>query len=397
MASFVAHPSEEKVLADVLTGLRGQVLPSSSTPTSTGVAANSQRRTCKIKLEDSGLAGTLPPSLGDLECLEELRLSANGLQGTIPTSISRLQALRILDLSCNQMTGPASQVFALVNLEELVLTENQFEGNLLCEEVKALNKLTRLDIVGNAFDGEISPSFHSLCKLEYLHIARNRFTSRSNGFQILDFPTSMSSLIEIDMSSNKLQGIIPKSISSLRHLQILDLSENQFHGDIPESMKSLTQLMTLNLSTNNFHGELFPQVGQLPDLVDLSLSQNALSGVIPESIGELRNLRSLDLSKNHFSGRIPYSFTNLSNLVALQLSDNELSGPLPPGFGRMSSLEELDLHRCALVLDSSHLHYPLLAIVWRDPSTRLWRSHRLKRSTYLETAFKVPSRHPSAI
>lgn len=195
---------EEQALIDLRLSLQGDRWVTSSSPSTwLGITFDANGRVSAVELQNLNLEGSIPSSLSTLSLLKELRLSGNRICGEIPVTLTCLHAIRILDLSCNLMSGPLLPLFSLSNLEELILTGNSFEGNLLCDEVKAFSKLTRLDIVGNAFSGEISPSLHSLCKLENLHIAKNQFTSGSEGFQVLDFPPGMSSLTEIDMSGNK--------------------------------------------------------------------------------------------------------------------------------------------------------------------------------------------------
>ena len=71
-----------------------------------GVTLNaSSTRVAELELDDEGLDGTIPPSLGELSALVTLDLSDNSLTGEIPAELGRLSNLETLRLSGNSFTG----------------------------------------------------------------------------------------------------------------------------------------------------------------------------------------------------------------------------------------------------------------------------------------------------
>jgi hypothetical protein len=77
------------------------------------------------------LSGSIPPDLGDLLELNELRLSFNQLSGQIPPELGRLTKLWTLGLSRNQLTGPIpAEIGNLVALEGLFLNHNELSGTV---------------------------------------------------------------------------------------------------------------------------------------------------------------------------------------------------------------------------------------------------------------------------
>lgn len=59
-----------------------------------------------ISLQNNGLSGQIPPELGNLAVLEELRLSNNQLSGSIPPELGGLGNLDLLYLNHNiRLTG----------------------------------------------------------------------------------------------------------------------------------------------------------------------------------------------------------------------------------------------------------------------------------------------------
>ncbi|RVW24124.1 Receptor like protein 42 [Vitis vinifera] len=98
-----------------------------------------------------------------------------------------------------------------------------------------------------------------------------------------------------------------------------------------EFVKILNTFTTIDLSSNKFQGEIPKSIGNLNSLRGLNLSHNNLAGHIPSSFGNLKLLESLDLSSNKLIGRIPQELTSLTFLEVLNLSQNHLTGFIPQG------------------------------------------------------------------
>ena len=100
-------------------------------------------------------------------------------------------------------------------------------------------------------------------------------------------------------------------------------------GQILEYTKTLSLIVSMDLSNNKLSGEFPKKLTNLRGLVTLNLSSNCINGSIPENISGMRQLASLDLSSNKLSGVIPRSMSSLSYLGYLNLSNNNLSGVIP--------------------------------------------------------------------
>ena len=92
-----------------------------------GVEVDSNGRVTALDLNDNGLSGAIPTSLGDLTELSTLVLSANRLTGSIPPQLGNLPNLRVLILWGNQLTG--SIPYSLAEMDKLEAIS--LEGNLL--------------------------------------------------------------------------------------------------------------------------------------------------------------------------------------------------------------------------------------------------------------------------
>uniref|UniRef100_A0A7N2LTD9 Uncharacterized protein n=1 Tax=Quercus lobata TaxID=97700 RepID=A0A7N2LTD9_QUELO len=110
----------------------------------------------------------------------------------------------------------------------------------------------------------------------------------------------------------------------------IDLSCNKLIGVIPKEIVMLNGLISLNLSRNLLTGKITSDIGLLHSLEVLDLSDNKLSVEIPSTISLIDRLNSLNLRNNNLSGRIPTG-TQLStfNAFAYEGNPNLCGFPLP--------------------------------------------------------------------
>ena len=122
----------------------------------------------------------------------------------------------------------------------------------------------------------------------------------------------------------------------------LYLGHNELSGDIPPGLSSLTSLVVLDLSANRLTGEIPADLADLEHLQELYLGFNDLLGEIPSQLGRLWNLRVLDLQMNILEGDIPGELGDLGSLELFLLTGNNLRGPIPGELGKLDSLRVLD-------------------------------------------------------
>ncbi|KAJ3025723.1 UNVERIFIED_CONTAM: hypothetical protein HDU68_006773 [Siphonaria sp. JEL0065] len=116
--------------------------------------STSYSRIIKLILVNMNLAGSLPPSLGNLAALQTLDLSGNQLTGTVPDSFSKLQALTVLSLNNNLITGPLPSALqtilknnhAVVIVDATVQIHIQPNYNLIieCENMDPASKFEQI-------------------------------------------------------------------------------------------------------------------------------------------------------------------------------------------------------------------------------------------------------------
>ncbi|XP_059461242.1 receptor-like protein EIX2 [Corylus avellana] len=285
-----------------------------------------------LNLANNNLSGRIPESLGK-NCLNyshfaSLHFQNNSFIGELPVSLMNCSSLSVIDFGENKLSGriPTWIGTSLPQLMILRLPSNEFVGSIplqLCQ----LTSLQILDISHNSISGTIPRcinNFAGMTQKQNLKISR------------LDFGTTTAEgSMRIYWQYNEKAWVNTKGMP-LEYKKILD------------------SVKVIDLSSNRLEGEIPREVTSLLELIGLNLSRNLLTGVIPQNIGDLKSLESLDLSSNHLSYVIPQSLATLSFLSYLNLSNNNLSGRVPTGtqlqsFTASSYAGNLDL--CGLPLN----------------------------------------------
>ena len=134
-----------------------------------GVEVDERGQVVELLLRDNGLAGPIPPELGELGHLEYLRLSDNGLTGAIPPELGGLSSVTHLVLDGNTITGAIPpELGGLPALEELRVENNDLSGPLP-SELGGLASLRGLALTGNGrLAGPLPAELTSLGRLERL-------------------------------------------------------------------------------------------------------------------------------------------------------------------------------------------------------------------------------------
>ncbi|XP_052200835.1 receptor kinase-like protein Xa21 isoform X1 [Diospyros lotus] len=179
-----------------------------------------------------------------------------------------------------------------------------------------MSSLQEIDLTSNSLDGSLPANMcDHLPQLRGLHLSLNRF-----------------------------DGQIPSVLYHCRDLRYLSLSSNEFNGSIPREIGNVTMLKELYIGYNNLEGEIPLEMGQLVNLEVLSVANGSLTGHIPSVIFNISSLRKVDLSNNSLSGNLPLGIhCDLPFLEALYLSRNQISGQFPPALWECRQLRVLFL------------------------------------------------------
>ncbi|XP_042477757.1 receptor like protein 23-like [Macadamia integrifolia] len=295
-----------------------------------------------ITLCDNGLQGSIPESLGQLTNLMCLSLCLNKLSGMFPVSLSNLSFLQVISLGENELHGsiPESLVhltnlyylsvyqnklsrmvpvslYNLSSLEVISLGQNQFHDNLPRDIGLTLNpNLKVLQIGSNFFSGRISDLFSlvSAPSLNYVDLSHNQFNGMLDDFS----------------HNNKLVGKIPNSTYNGTNLEVLDLSCNKLSGVVPKCFGCVVigNLSILNLEWKNLHGPIPDAYTEGCKLQIVQVNGNQLEGTLPRSLENCKDMEVLDVGNNQLSCTFPFWLENLPQLCRLVLKSNKFYGPI---------------------------------------------------------------------
>ncbi|KAL6126149.1 hypothetical protein ACLB2K_074200 [Fragaria x ananassa] len=296
-----------------------------------------------LDLFSNQLSGLNPDAFANMSSLEVLFLSSNQLNSLNPDVFANMSSLEFLDLSSNQLSGLNPDVFAnMRSLKTLYLFYNQLSG--LNPDVFAnMRSLKTLDLSSNQLSGLNPDTFANMSSLAYLSLSYNPLEGG-----IPTFIAQLCSLQHLSMSGCNLTGQLFESVlrwsaCPQNPIRSLYLYNNDLAGSFPD-FTNFSSLESLDLSGNKLSGMVPDSIGKLSSLAYLDLSTNQLTGRIPEQIGKMSSLESLDLSRNWLRERIPQSIGQLSSLRYINLSVNHLEGEISEiHFTKLSFLEFLDL------------------------------------------------------
>nr|KJB74272.1 hypothetical protein B456_011G284300 [Gossypium raimondii] len=242
--------------------------------------------------------------------IETIDIQTNNFGGVLPECISNFSStLLFLVIENNKILGKIPDgIGNLINLQVLRVSQNQLSGPIPLN-IGRIQKLNRFDARYKFLTGTIP---HSIGNLTGLGHCQN--------------------LLTLGLSYNNLSGSIPPQVLALSSLSILlNLSSNYLTGELPAEVEKLKNLGDLDVSKNKLSGLLPNSLGSCVRLEKLFLGGNLFEGPIPSSMSSLRGLAALDVSDNNLSGEIPEFLASFGALEYLNLSFNDFEGIIPSG------------------------------------------------------------------
>ncbi|KAB5574526.1 hypothetical protein DKX38_001720 [Salix brachista] len=262
-----------------------------------GISCNNSR-VISMALAGVGLIGQLSGDIPSLSELEDLDLSYNtGLEGSLPPSIVNLKKLRRLKLVGCGFTGPIPEsIGSLELLESLHLGRNRFSGTIPNELFRSDMILIHVLLHDNHLTGSIPSTLGLVQSLEAVRFEGNSLTG--------PVPSNLNNLTNVTtliLSNNKLTGPVP-NLTGMAYLNYLDLSNNSFDAsELPSSFSNLQALTTLMMENTGLEGLIPPALFDIPSLQTLILRNNKLSGKLDIASSSSSKLKVIDMQNNSIS------------------------------------------------------------------------------------------------
>ncbi|EEF46248.1 pollen receptor-like kinase 3 [Ricinus communis] len=224
-----------------------------------------------------------------------LHLSDLGLSGTIDIeALQQLPGLRTISFVNNSFSGPIPEFNKLGALKSLLLTHNEFSGEIANDFFTPMSSLKKVWLSENKFTGKIPDSLMQLSLLKELHLEGNQFSGKIP-------PLKQSKLNSLDLSQNLLEGEIPQSLSAF--------SASSFAGNTGLCGKPLATECSSSLPSLPGQPESHPPAGD---------NTNTMVGVVVLLLITL--LISCTLCSSNKSDKDEFSFSEKENLDELVLS-----------------------------------------------------------------------------
>jgi len=133
----------------------------------------------------------------------------------------------------------------------------------------------------------------------------------------------------IDLDGNAFNSTIPSVFGRLPSLEFLYLSDSFLSGDL-SYMKGMPSIREHWIDTNpGLKGPIYDFIGDITTLESWSMTFNSVTGTIPTTLGNLVDMQQMWLYSNQLTGTIPTELGKLTAMKSLQLEGNNLMGSMP--------------------------------------------------------------------
>ena len=197
-----------------------------------------------LDLQKISFRGMIPTTFRHDNQLRILNLNGNQLEGPLPRSLINCKNLQVLDVGNNKICdAPPVWLETLPELHVLILKSNRFQGPIATSKTKLpFPKLRIFDISHNEFTGilpaDLPKNFRAMTSLDSrkeLEYIGNRFYYVDSVTLVMkgketEFVRVLKLFTAVDLSSNKFQSEIPKSIGNLISVRVLNFSHKRVAG-----------------------------------------------------------------------------------------------------------------------------------------------------------------------
>ncbi|XP_033105232.1 uncharacterized protein LOC117107633 [Anneissia japonica] len=310
-----------------------------------------------------------PKAFSQLKSLKILELHANKLTTLQQKAFDNIPELLHLELNQNQFTALRSKYFTnLPKLRTLILHSQEDDLNAKLSVITydafqgISSELVNLWLSDNALTTFPHPvlSEESYPKLNFLYLdhnditnittyARDAFSSSaltyySYKLNLHDPFLMLSSVTDLDLSYNSIEGINEGDLCKLQSLRNLNLNSNSLdETNLEVETFTCLSVSTLQLGINRFQyvPDAVKNESRLPNINQLYLNNNKIAFLLADTFSSLSTLRTLYLHSNEIlsieDGTFPLGLTSIN------LQSNEFHFLHENPFRNMSNLANLNL------------------------------------------------------
>ncbi|KAM0914739.1 hypothetical protein ACQ4PT_011318 [Festuca glaucescens] len=162
---------------------------------------NSNMSLIHILFDSNQFTGPIPPEVGSIVKLKVLRLDRNGLTGPVP-NMTNLVNLNELHLANNKLTGSLPDLSSMNVLNVVDLSNNTFSSSVAPNWLTTLTNLTSVSISNGGLIGEVPAALFALPQLQEVVLSNNQH----NG--TLEMSGSISTKLQsVDLRTNSILNV----------------------------------------------------------------------------------------------------------------------------------------------------------------------------------------------
>ncbi|KAK8308319.1 hypothetical protein V6Z12_D02G049500 [Gossypium hirsutum] len=287
----------------------------------------------------NNMSGPIPNWLCNMSQLRGFNASYNNLSGSIPNCLDNMSQLGSFDVSHNNLSGPIPNW--LCNMSQLSIfgaSNNNLSGSIPnC--LDNMSQLGSFDVSHNNLSGPIPNCLGNMSALSWLGLQGNNFSGVIPKF------SKATQLQFLEVSENRLEGKLPRSLAKCTQLMVLDVGSNMINDTFPFWLEKLPALQVLILRENRFYGQIkhFKHKSVFPTLDVLDIASNQFSGELSIDFLQPTRLRSLKIGGNKLEGKLSRSLANCTALEVLDLGNNMVHDTFPFWLEKLPSLKVLVL------------------------------------------------------
>ena len=205
-----------------------------------------------LDINHNYLSGSIPDTLWGMTNIEVIDMSHNYFSDKIGETLLP-HAIEYLDISHNLLTGglPATSLQYWTKLTHLDASSNRFD-EMLPVQMTSLTHMETLILADNAqFGPHVFPEWiEHMTRLSHLDMS---LTGRTG--PLPEWITDLTNLRTLNLYWNHLDGQISPEWNQLTKLEYLLLNRNWFSGNFPD-LSELSHLKLLLLDQNKFEGQV---------------------------------------------------------------------------------------------------------------------------------------------